>query len=106
MSVSTPRHPFLSATGADPGDQEQDSTASDDSWMNDPEDYNNNNKNNTAAAGESPAIGGGGGVDGGSGTVKERSSWYRSQFKELENLGKGGFGTVVKVLFFRSCMCG
>ncbi|CAB1109132.1 unnamed protein product [Ectocarpus sp. CCAP 1310/34] len=40
---------------------------------------------------------GGGGGEGGSGAVKERSSWYRSQFKELENLGKGGFGTVVKV---------
>lgn len=43
--------------------------------------------------------GGGGGGEGGSGAVKERSSWYRSQFKELENLGKGGFGTVVKVGF-------
>ena len=38
----------------------------------------------------------GGGVEG-TGVVKERSSWYKSQFKELENLGKGGFGTVVKV---------
>lgn len=43
--------------------------------------------------------GGASGVNGveGTGVVKQRSSWYRSQFKELENLGKGGFGTVVKV---------
>lgn len=32
-----------------------------------------------------------------SGGAGEPTSWYRSQFKELENLGKGGFGTVVKV---------
>ncbi|CAM9232817.1 unnamed protein product, partial [Scytosiphon promiscuus] len=92
------RHRGSGATGEQraPDDHEQDSTASDDSWMNDPEDYNNNNNNDNATAiGESPAAMGG--VEGGNGGVKERSSWYRSQFKELENLGKGGFGTVVKV---------
>ncbi|CAM9988471.1 unnamed protein product, partial [Laminaria digitata] len=66
---------------------EEDSSATDDSWMNDPPEE------------------GGGGFAGGAGVgglertgnVGGRSSWYRSQFKELENLGKGGFGTVVKV---------
>lgn len=70
--------------GDAPQGEEDVSSASDDSWMND------------------PGRGGfnyGAGVNGvdGDGGVKERSSWYRSQFKELENLGKGGFGTVVKV---------
>eukprot|EP00903_Cladosiphon_okamuranus_P014260 g13246.t1 len=69
---------------------EEESSASDDSWMNDLDD------NNIAGGGEIPG-GGGGGVDGAGTALKERSSWYRSQFKELENLGKGGFGTVVKV---------
>lgn len=73
----------------DGADDDEDSSESDDVWMNDP-----------------PERGGGGGFVGGgaggvgvegTGGVKERSSWYRSQFKELENLGKGGFGTVVKV---------
>lgn len=45
--------------------------------------------------GDLPAVEG---VDGaGTGNEEARGSWYRSQFKELENLGKGGFGTVVKV---------
>ncbi|CAM9387141.1 unnamed protein product, partial [Ectocarpus sp. 4 AP-2014] len=70
-------------------EDEEDSNASNDSWMNHPQD------NHNGADRRFPA--GGGGGEGGSGAVKERSSWYRSQFKELENLGKGGFGTVVKV---------
>ncbi|CBJ48836.1 eIF-2alpha kinase GCN2 similar to Eukaryotic translation initiation factor 2-alpha kinase 4 (GCN2-li [Ectocarpus siliculosus] len=70
-------------------EDDEDSNASDDSWMNHPQD------NHNGADRRFPA--GGGGGEGGSGAVKERSSWYRSQFKELENLGKGGFGTVVKV---------
>eukprot|EP00752_Nemacystus_decipiens_P009926 g8853.t3 len=69
---------------------EEESSASDDSWMNDLDD------NNNPGAGGVPR-GGGGGVQGEGGALKERTSWYRSQFKELENLGKGGFGTVVKV---------
>lgn len=65
-------------------DEDDDSSESDDGWMKD---------------GELARGGGHPGVDGpsGDGTVAERRSWYRSQFKELENLGKGGFGTVVKV---------
>lgn len=61
--------------------------------------------NNNAAAGGGagvPGGGDGGGMEGGGGALKERSSWYRSQFKELENLGKGGFGTVVKVSWSRA----
>ena len=68
---------------------DEDSSATDDSWMNDPEEV----ADGGFAAG---AGGGGGGVERTAG-VGVRSSWYRSQFKELENLGKGGFGTVVKV---------
>ncbi|CAN0297750.1 unnamed protein product, partial [Ectocarpus sp. 12 AP-2014] len=70
-------------------EDDEDSNTSDDSWMNHPQDNHNGTDRRF------PADGGGG--EGGSGAVKERSSWYRSQFKELENLGKGGFGTVVKV---------
>lgn len=69
-------------------EDEDSSSASDDGWLNDHVD------------GEGGGFAGGtgvGGVEGTEGVVKERRSWYRSQFKELENLGKGGFGTVVKV---------
>lgn len=75
-------------TSGEAATADNDSSVTDDSWMNDPEEG-----------------GGGGGFAGGAGVsvlegtgkVGGRSSWYRSQFKELENLGKGGFGTVVKV---------
>lgn len=71
---------------------DDDSSATDDSWMNDPEDGG-------GGGGGGGGFAGGAGVSvlEGTGKVAGRSSWYRSQFKELENLGKGGFGTVVKV---------
>lgn len=78
-------HPSLQTSGEAPAAEEH-SSATDDSWMNDPEE-------------DGGGFAGGAGVGGPEGTanVGGRSSWYRSQFKELENLGKGGFGTVVKV---------
>lgn len=80
-------------TSGEAATADNDSSATDDSWMNDREE-------------------GGGGLTGGEGVsvlegtgkVGGRSSWYRSQFKELENLGKGGFGTVVKVRARRPIM--
>lgn len=80
---------FIGSGEAPPADE--DSSATDDSWMNDPEEE----AQGGFAAGADP--GGGGGGVGRTAGVGVRSSWYRSQFKELENLGKGGFGTVVKV---------
>ena len=78
---------------------DEDSSATDDSWMNDPEEVADGGFAAGAGGGGGSGSGGGGGGGGVERTagVGVRSSWYRSQFKELENLGKGGFGTVVKV---------
>ncbi|CAM9255688.1 unnamed protein product [Ascophyllum nodosum] len=78
-----------------PQKDEEPTSSDDDDWMNYPEDRDGDGDGGGAAGGAvSSSVGGG--VEG-TGVVKERSSWYKSQFKELENLGKGGFGTVVKV---------
>ncbi|CAM9666815.1 unnamed protein product, partial [Sphacelaria rigidula] len=66
-------------------DEEDSSESDDDVWM----------QQAGEREGVPPSFAGGTGVF--SRGVREPTSWYRSQFKELENLGKGGFGTVVKV---------